>query len=70
MRDLASRHRRDPDELIEAWEERAAIREYLGRFGRQAAEVWAIGDVEQMFGLGLHDPAARARWRAGGQRVR
>jgi hypothetical protein len=70
MRDLAARHGLDADELIEAWSERAAIREYLARFGRRAAELFAVGDVERMYRIGLHCPETRQRWVAGGERVR
>ena len=66
---LAARHRIDADELIEAWEERAAIREYLGGFTRRAVELWAVGDVEAMFRIGLHCDETRARWVAGGERM-
>ena len=69
MLELAARHRRDADELIEAWAERAAIREYLGGFTRRAAETWAIGDVEAMFQIGLHCPEAKRRMLAGGDRM-
>ena len=68
MRSLAARHHMDPDELIEAWVERAAIREYLARFSRRAAEVFAIGDVEMMYQIGLHCPETVRRWIAGGDR--
>ena len=70
IHELAARHELDPDELIEAWEERAAIIEYLAGGTRRAAELWAIGEVERMYQIGLHDPEARRRWAAGGQRVR
>jgi hypothetical protein len=69
MRDLAARHRIDADELTEAWSERAAIREYLAGFGRRTAELFAIGDVERMYQIGLHCPETRRRWTAGGDRV-
>jgi hypothetical protein len=68
--ELAARHRLDVDALLEDWEERAAIREYLGGMSRASAELWAIGDVERMHGLGLHEPGVLQRWAAGGDRVR
>ncbi len=70
MRELAARHGLDADELIEAWSERAAIRQYLAGFSRNAAEVFAIGDVERMYRIGLHCPETLRRWVAGGDRVR
>jgi hypothetical protein len=70
MRELATRHGLDADALTEAWSERAAIREYLAGFGRRAAEVFAIGDVERMHQIGLHCPETRQRWAVGGKRVR
>jgi hypothetical protein len=70
MRELATRHEIDADELTGAWSERAAIREYLAGFSRRAAEVFAIGDVERMYRIGLHCPETIRRWVAGGDRVR
>ncbi len=70
MRGLAARHALDADVLIAAWHERAAIRQYLGGFSRRAAELFAVGDVEQMYQIGLHDPVSVARWIAGGERNR
>jgi len=70
MRDLGARHGIDPDELIEAWGERAAIREHLAGFRRRTAEVFAIGDVERIYRIGLHCPETLRRWVAGGDRVR
>lgn len=49
MRELAARHGLDADALIEAWVERAALREHLAQFDQRAAEVFAIGDVERMY---------------------
>lgn len=69
MKELATRHRVDADALLEAWGERAAIREYLAGFGRCAAELFAVGDVEQMHQIGLHRRACQRRWLAGGQRM-
>lgn len=69
MRELAARHEIDADELTEAWVERAAVREHLAGFSRRAAEVFAIGDVEKMYQIGLHCPETRRRWAAGGDRV-
>jgi hypothetical protein len=70
MRQLAARHRLDADELIEAWNERAAIRQFLAGFRRSTAELWAVGDVERMYQIGLHCPETRQRWLRGGDRVR
>ena len=68
MRALAVRHELDADALVEAWSERAAVREYLAGFGRNAAELFAVGDVEQMYQIGLHCPASLRSWVAGGER--
>jgi hypothetical protein len=38
----------DAYELLEDWEERAAIREYQGGQSRQEAERQAVGDVRAM----------------------
>lgn len=65
---LATRHGIDADTLVEAWGERAAVREYMAGFGRRAAELFAVGDVEQMYKIGLHCPASLRRWVAGGER--
>jgi len=70
MRELAARHQLDADELIEAWSERAAMRQYLAGFRRTTAELWAIGDVERMYQIGLHCPETLRRWLRGGNRVR
>jgi hypothetical protein len=69
MRDLAARHGLDADELIEAWGERAALREYLAGVRRRTAELFAIGDVERAYRIGLHCPETRRRWATGGERV-
>jgi len=45
-----------------------AIRVYLAGFTRRTAELFAVGDVEQMFQIGLHCPVSRQRWVAGGER--
>lgn len=45
-RELAARSSRDPDELIEWWEERAAIREHDGGQPRADAERDAFEDVK------------------------
>lgn len=65
---LAARHGLKAADLVEAWAERAAIRQYVGGFTRQGAELWAIGDVEQQYQIGLHDPESLRRWTAGGAR--
>jgi len=70
IRELAKRHHFEADELLEAWAERSAIREYLAGFTRRAAELWAIGDVEAMYRIGLHCPETLLRWTAGGDRIR
>lgn len=70
MRELAARHSVNADDPIEDWEERAAIREYLGGFGRGAAETFAIGDVEAMHQIGLHCPETKRAMAAGGDRRR
>lgn len=64
MRSLAKRHGLDAELLIEVWEDRAAAREYHGGFRRQAAELFAIGDVEQLYSIGLHCPESLRRWTA------
>lgn len=51
---LAKRVRREQAEVIEAWEERAAIREYDGNQWRAAAEADALIDVRRML-----EPQAR-----------
>ena len=38
------------EELLELWNERAAIREYDGEQDRKAAEQDACGDLRDMFG--------------------
>lgn len=43
---------------------------YIAGFGRGAAELFAIGDVEQMYRIGLHCPETLKRWAAGGDRRR
>jgi hypothetical protein len=44
LHELAARHGVTAEDLIEAWNERAAIREHLAGFTRRAAEVFAVGD--------------------------
>jgi hypothetical protein len=68
LRALAGRHGVDADALIEAWAERAAVRENLAGFARRTAELFAVGDVEQMYNIGLHCPESLRRWVAGGAR--
>ena len=70
MTELAARHRIPSAVLIEAWSERAAIREDLAGFSRRSAEAWAIGDVESMFKIGLHCPVTLQQMMIGGQRSR
>lgn len=67
---LAARHRLDAEVLIQDWEERAAIRQYLAGFTRHTAEVWAIGDVERTYQIGLHCPETQRIMLAGGIRTR
>ena len=70
MTQLAVRHGLNSSVLFEAWAERAAIRQHLAGFSPRAAELFAVGDVEQMYGIGLHCPESVKRWIAGGQRSR
>lgn len=70
MTELAARHRLDPGELIEAWNERAAILQYTAGFQRSTAELWAIGDIEQQYQIGLHCPVTLRIMLEGGDRVR
>lgn len=70
MCQLAARHNLDASELIEAWGERSAMRQYLAGFSRSAADLWAIGDVEQMYQIGLHCPDTRRILLVGGYRRR
>lgn len=51
---LTKRVRREQAEVIEAWEERAAIREYDGKQWRSSAEASALDDVRRIF-----EPQAR-----------
>lgn len=47
---FAHRLRLDPDDVVEFWKERAAIREYLGGYSREAAERAAFDrDVHEKF---------------------
>ena len=64
LRDLAVRHGLDADVLIEAWGEQAATRELSAGFRRPTAELFAIGDVERMYRIGLHCPETIRRWTA------
>lgn len=50
--ELASRAGVDPDELVEWWEERAAVREYDGGQPRFEAESDALDDMRAMLELG------------------
>ena len=70
MMELAARHGLSAVSLIEAWAERAAIRQHLAGFSPRAAELFAVGDVEQMYAIGLHCPESLRRWVAGGDRAR
>lgn len=45
---IAKRSRRTLDDVAEAWEEQAAIREYLGGKSRKEAESLALDDVANM----------------------
>jgi len=47
--ELAQRSGRDVDELLDLWDERAAIREYDGAVSRAIAEREAVAEVQQMF---------------------
>ncbi len=64
MVQLAARHQLNEGDLIEAWSERAAIREHVAGFSRRAAELWAVGDVEAMYQIGVHCPESIRRWTA------
>jgi hypothetical protein len=68
LHELAARHGIKADVLIEAWEERASVREHLAGFSRRGAELFAVGDVEQMYKIGLHCPESLKRWVKGGDR--
>ncbi|MCR9295432.1 MAG: hypothetical protein NXI32_22165 [bacterium] len=46
-------------ELIEMFEERAAIREYDANFSREVAEKIALADMRKMFGKDFQLPQAR-----------
>ena len=48
--ELARRLGRDPDELVEWWAERAAIREVDGGQPRDAAEAGALDDLRTALG--------------------
>lgn len=47
VRTLAVRYGRKPDEVIERWSERAAMREYDGGMTRIEAEGAALADVRR-----------------------
>src|SRR6185295_9903418 len=68
--ELATRHHFDANELLEAWGERAAIRQHLAGFSQPAAELWAVGDIERQYQIGLHCPWTRQSMLAGGMRTR
>jgi hypothetical protein len=50
--ELAERAGVDPDELVEYWEERAAIREVDGGQARDDAERAALEDMREMIAIG------------------
>ena len=50
--ELAERAGVDPDELVEYWEERAAIREADGGQSREDAELAALDDMRDMIAIG------------------
>jgi hypothetical protein len=50
--ELAEKSGVDPDELLEWWGERAAIREIDGGQSREDAERGALEDMREMIGLG------------------
>ena len=50
--ELAERAGVDPDELVEYWEERAAIREVDGGQARDDAERAALDDMREMIAIG------------------
>jgi hypothetical protein len=68
LQQLSARHGLSAPVLFEAWAERVAIRQYLAGFSPRAAELFAIGDIEQMYAIGLHCPESLQRWVKGGQR--
>jgi hypothetical protein len=68
LQQLAARHGLSTAALFEAWAERAAIRQHLAGFSPRAAELFAVGDVEQMYAIGLHCSESLQRWVKGGQR--
>lgn len=68
--ELAARHGLEAATIVEAWEERAAIREYDAGTTRCGAELAALHDVEQQFSIGLHCPETRRMMAVGGDRHR
>ncbi|HEU0036339.1 MAG TPA: hypothetical protein VFQ53_37255 [Kofleriaceae bacterium] len=50
--ELAERAGVDPDELLEWWSERAAVREFDGGQSRADAERGAVDDCKQMLEVG------------------
>lgn len=68
--ELAARHHLDVNELLEAWNERVSIRQHLAGFSRAASELWAVGDVERLYQIGLHCPWTLQSMLAGGVRTR
>jgi hypothetical protein len=49
---LAEQSGVDPDELVEYWAERAAIREIDGGQTREDAEQGALGDIRELLAVG------------------
>jgi len=47
LRELADRHEIDVGDLLDEFDERAAVREYCGETDRAAAERLAFADVQQ-----------------------
>jgi hypothetical protein len=47
--EIAQRTGRDVSDLLDLWDERAAIRQYEGCTDRATAERMAVADVETMF---------------------
>ena len=55
---IAKNARRPLDEVVEVWNERAAIREYLGGKQRKEAEQLALDDTANV----LLGPSSLERW--------
>lgn len=49
VRELAKRTGRNAEDLLDQWDERAAVREYLGNVTRDEAERLAFEDVQRQY---------------------